>query len=513
MSKRGGFLGAFGNEGTLKCMPVVVSVGTAWLLGIVLLVFLAYWPTTASLFHLWSDTDLTTYTHGYFVLAIVFWLLARANPQVIVPGRAERIASAALLLAMTAVWLVAYRASLQLAHEALLPAIAVLAIWMTLGRKAVLAALFPLGYLYFAMPVWDLAGPVLQSMAVIAVRFLLRGSGITTFFEGNVIHIPAGAFEIAAGCSGLHFFIVAVAIAALYGEMGRDSWRVRLALISAAAAMAIVMNWVRIMTIVLAGHYSNMQHYLVQKDHYTFGWVLFGVFMALFFVACQRWLPPVSARIPEAGHESSRAPWRAFQPVATVVCLLIAPTLNVWSMPRLNAVNFAGLSGVAAGWNEQSLPASRWSPEFPGADRITHQYFTADREVEGMAAGVEVVAAFYAHQSQGKELVGQATSLSGRAARDVSASQPAGNPRWNEWTLEDATGAWLVWHSYRVGTDWYRDSLVQQLAYGWRSIFGAAPSMAVLVRSQCHADCTQARTDVGAYVAALGSGFEHEGEF
>ena len=51
-------------------------------------------------------------------------------------------------------------------------------------------------------------------------------------------HVPAGSLEIAGGCSGLHFFIVGVAIAALYGELNRDSLRTRVQLVALAALLA-----------------------------------------------------------------------------------------------------------------------------------------------------------------------------------------------------------------------------------------------------------------------------------
>jgi len=53
----------------------------------------------------------------------------------------------------------------------------------------------------------------------------------------NYVHIPSGTFEIAGGCSGLHFFIVALAISALYGELQRDSIKIRVALICLAALL------------------------------------------------------------------------------------------------------------------------------------------------------------------------------------------------------------------------------------------------------------------------------------
>ena len=69
----------------------------------------------------------------------------------------------------------------------------------------------------------DLLGDVVEIRAVAgreddlaqagAVRVLLRTVGIPAYFDGLQFQIPAGSFEIAGGCSGLHFLIVALAIA------------------------------------------------------------------------------------------------------------------------------------------------------------------------------------------------------------------------------------------------------------------------------------------------------------
>ena len=56
---------------------------------------------------------------------------------------------------------------------------------------------------------------------------LLTLTGPPALFIGDVIHIPNGTFRIEEGCSGAHFMIVGLAVAALYGEQQRDPWRIR----------------------------------------------------------------------------------------------------------------------------------------------------------------------------------------------------------------------------------------------------------------------------------------------
>ena len=46
-------------------------------MALVVLGFLLFWPTTASLIEQWEDTVRRTYTHGFLIVAITLWLLWR----------------------------------------------------------------------------------------------------------------------------------------------------------------------------------------------------------------------------------------------------------------------------------------------------------------------------------------------------------------------------------------------------------------------------------------------------
>jgi exosortase/archaeosortase family protein len=95
------------------------------------------------------------------------------------------------------------------------------------------------------------------------VRAALRLTGVPSYFSGELVQIPAGVFEIQGGCSGLHYFIVGLAVAVLLGELRRDPWRTRLRWVLVGGALALASNWVRVYTIILAGHLTHMQSYLV----------------------------------------------------------------------------------------------------------------------------------------------------------------------------------------------------------------------------------------------------------
>ena len=214
-------------------------------LGALALTALLYWPTTSDIVGLWQDTNIHRYTHGWAVLAVTVWLIWR--------GRAELAAiplsppaGGWLLVGLGAVgWLVLFNAGLQAPAMLALPLLVLLAIWSAGGWRLARWAAFPVLYLYFALPAWDFLDLPLQSLTTDVNIWLVRQVGIPATTDGHVIHIPEGWFEIAVACNGLHFFVVALAIAAVHGEIDDDSLGSRLLLMGLAG---------------LAGHGHQLAH-------------------------------------------------------------------------------------------------------------------------------------------------------------------------------------------------------------------------------------------------------------
>ena len=137
------------------------------------------------------------------------------------------------------------------------------------------------------------------------MRSILSLTGPQAVISGDLIQVPNGTFEIQGGCSGLHYLIVGLAVAALHGELRRDPWKVRLAQLALMAVLALVANWVRVYGVIEAGYLSDM-HSSLLRNHYWFGWGLFGVALLAFFWITGRW---PEAPAPGATATSSR-PYR-----------------------------------------------------------------------------------------------------------------------------------------------------------------------------------------------------------
>lgn len=454
-----------------------------------------FWPTTASLIERWQNDATGSYDHGYLMVLMVAWLFWRNRVALSqAPVQFSPLAWIALLVCCAS-WLVVYRAGLQILHQGLLPLIVFLAFVSCYGLRSWQLGL-PIAYLYFAVPLWDALNPVLQQASVWAVELLLAVIGIPAHFTGNTLTTPVGAFEIADGCSGLRFFIIGLAVAALYGELNRDTPRVRLQLCLLAAVLSMLVNWLRIVIIVVAGYLTDMQHYLVSREHISFGWVMFALTMALFFFIVRRWpLPPAEA-LPEASLPAQQA----FKPASvalTIAAMLLAPA---WLLLDKNRSELAQIETVlpaaVSGWSTASPEHIDWQPLFIGTDASEQAVFSADR------GSVEAFAAIYLDQYQGKELISFNNSVTGESLRALR--RAPGTGAWMEVHASDYSGEqWLLWSANRLDERWYDSALRLQLSYGIGSLFGAPVGDAIVLRARCASDdCVQARSLLTEFVSA-----------
>jgi exosortase len=469
-------------------------------------VVLVYWPGTIFFYGKWSDAVSKTYTHGWLILLICVALVVHARRELIAaPVRPSRLAGVALALAIIA-WLVAYRASIEGLEAPLQPLIFWLAVTAAFGRAVGRLLLFPVAYFYFAVPVWY--GTPLKDLTVLVMRGLLAVTGPAATIVGDVIHLPNGTFLIEEGCSGLHFMIVGLAVAALYGEQRHDLWSVRLRQLALMAALALLANWVRVYTVIEAGYLTDMQSYLVRVSHYGFGWCVFAVALFVFF-----WLAPLlgpepplrspAAAPPPAGAAQRRADLTGVAAAAAI--LLGLPLLNAAlraSREPPPLAHPAALLNPRPPWHTVLLDVrSAWLPVFAGADELQRRAFG-----NGADDTVEALGVAYRTQRQGAEIVGETSSLTGarlqpRAERVIGSSVGA----FREAEVADPDGAHsLIWWRYQVGERNLVDPFTQQLWYGINALIWQPPAGLIALRTSCDADCRSARRTLQEFVAYSG---------
>jgi exosortase A len=385
-----------------------------------MLLFLESWQSLAGRWVQWTFG----YDHGWLIAALSAWLVWRERDAL----AAGRPWWPGLLLVGGAAfgWLVARAADVSLGQEVMLPVLLWAAALTAFGRAAARALAFPLAFLYFAVPIWDFVNPLLRTATTLVSGALLDLTGVPALIEGNLVTIPAGRFEIAAGCAGVAFFMTAGALAALYGHLHYDGhWARRVLLLAVALAGAMLLNWVRVYVVILAGHLTDMQHYLVRVDHYNFGWGLFVLALVPFYAFARR-LEPVDAteRGPTSAARATTAPAaRAAAAVAALAVMAVAPL--AWqrtSSATPNSTMLVTPTWPSGTWQLEARTEDTgfgaWRPAYVGTDAEHGATFRKG------AALVDLWVIRYATQAQGKELVYYENYIAAPEAWRVESTRP-----------------------------------------------------------------------------------------
>jgi len=245
-----------------------------------LAIILPLWPTFASMIAIWNRDS--TFTHGYFIPLLsgyLLWLDRRA-----LAATEIKPASAALvpLAAMSVIWMLADFADIQVVTQAAAVAMIPLAVWLVLGTRFARRALFPLGYLLFAVPFGDFLVPTLVDFTTNFTVAAVNLVGVPIHREGTLFALPSGNFEVVKACSGVRYLIATIALGTLFAGLTYTSWRRRLAFMALCLVLPVVANGFRAFGIVMIAHYSELR-YAVGLDHFIYGWVFFGLVIALLF--------------------------------------------------------------------------------------------------------------------------------------------------------------------------------------------------------------------------------------
>jgi exosortase len=426
----------------------------------VVAVLAACWHSFKALHLLWVDWTDSTRTVGCLVTSISIWLLWRERKiyrELVDPISIQRIFPLSVVMSL---WLLAMLAGIQAIELLLVPLVLWVAIGAGLGWPAARRAMFPLAFAYFAIPNWTVFNDLFQWSSVYAVRAVLRLVGVPAYFDENRVHIPEGTFEIAEGCSGLNFAVVGAAMAVLLGELRRDGLTGRIKLLMLAVGLAMLANWVRIIIIVEAGHLTNMQHYLVARSHYGFGWIVFVLCMAAFYWL--EWRMPV-AQVPVTIGSIAPPKQFKFKSAWRDVTLAIVPVLGFFTCWLVLAVRPAmgelAVPPPSGSWTIQSFASDNWQPNLAGVDEYRElQYRRAD------GATVDAYFGLYRYQSQGKEFSAYGNDLHpGADLVGQYAQSIAGTPFVLRHYQSKAGGEELVAASYRVGHESFAQPAKAQL--------------------------------------------------
>ncbi|MBT9492894.1 MAG: exosortase A [Paucibacter sp.] len=236
-------------------IPVAWRLALPAFLLLLAAVFWLYRDTALAMVEIWNRSE--TFAHAFVVPPISLWLiwrqravLANLNPSPS-PGFLLPLIAAALL------WLLGDLAVVNAATQLAFTAILVLLVPAALGWPVARAIAFPLGFLFFAVPIGEFMTPKLMEWTADFTVAALRLSGIPVFREGQEFVIPSGNWSVVEACSGIRYLMASVMVGTLFAYLNYRSLARRWIFVGVAIALPLIANWLRAYIIVMLGHFSD----------------------------------------------------------------------------------------------------------------------------------------------------------------------------------------------------------------------------------------------------------------
>lgn len=356
-----------------KAPLLLTALAAGWVL------FL-YRETAWSMVAIWTRSE--TFAHGFLVLPIALWLVWRQRESLAaktpVPGRSALL----ILVPVGLAWLAAQLAAANVLAQLALVAFLAATVPALLGWQVARQLAFPLGFLFFAVPMGEFLIPQLMDWTARFTVLGLRLSGVPVYQEGLEFVIPTGNWSVVEACSGIRYLISSLMVGTLYAYLNFRSLRRRLAFVALSIAVPLVANWVRAYGVVMIGHLSG-NRLATGVDHLVYGWLFFGLVVALLFLIGARWAEPAAGAAMAAGEGRGAAPapadWGGFGLLLLVVSL---PALALAAIDGVNTANPAVLEKGKAlpvpGWKPVDEAAPAWRPAFGDGADSWHRAFEKD---------------------------------------------------------------------------------------------------------------------------------------
>ena len=235
-----------------------------------------YSPALISILERWIRID-EAYGHGFLIFIIAIYLvyrlqddISRIKPE---PVRISLLPIAGISL----LWGISYFLDIEIIQQVLMPVLILSIILFISGKSMFKLLLFPVCFIYFAIPVWDYLTGALVGLTIYINKFMLTITHITAYIQGDSVLIPSGRIVIEGGCSGLRYLIICTALTSLSSYLYLKHWKDAAILVTTGIFIGLFINWTRVFTLILIGYYSKMTSPLI-KNHELYGWVLFAVF-------------------------------------------------------------------------------------------------------------------------------------------------------------------------------------------------------------------------------------------
>jgi exosortase A len=264
--------------------------GIIYICLLIVLIISSFYPIIKYLVYFWLESD--DFSHGFLILPIalyIVWLKKEDLDEI--DNRYQRLGLCIVTISLL-IYLVSHFAGVKTIEALCLPAFVSGAVIYLFGHKFFFKLLFPIAYLIFMIPIpaqiyTALTLPLQLLVSKISVD-LSQLVYLPIYREGNVIHLPDATLQVVTACSGLRSLVSLLALTVVFGYFSFQSCVKRGLLLLTCIPVAIIVNVVRVVTII-TGIFYFKKNLSYGTGHIVLGMVVF-VLALLMVYATQKLL-------------------------------------------------------------------------------------------------------------------------------------------------------------------------------------------------------------------------------
>ena len=263
---------------TRDWLSASLIISITWLITIGL-----FWPTVMSMVEQWSRSR--TFVHGYLVLPASLYLIWTCQNRLQGLHPRPNYWGWLVLGMVGGLWILGGKLNVDLIQQVAVVAILPTFLFTVTGLASTKALLFPLGFLFFAIPTGQALEPPLQEFTAWFAVSGLKLFEVPVLWEGLYITLPTRQWEVATDCAGLRYLLPGLALGYLYSAVVYRSWLRRGVFMVACIVVLILANGLRAFGIILFDYWGIAEG----ADHRFFSYSIYAATMLPFLWICLKW--------------------------------------------------------------------------------------------------------------------------------------------------------------------------------------------------------------------------------
>lgn len=412
---------------------------------------LIFFSTTEGMVSVWESNE--TFTHGFLIFPIVFWLVWQKRNLLKQANNEIEYRVLIFIIPILGLWYLSSITDVQITQQFALILLIQFALWFLLGREVIKLILFPVLFLFFAVPFGQSLIPPLMEFTANFTVLMVQLTGIPIYQEGLFFTLPSGNWSVVEECSGVRYLIASAVLGTLFAYTSYSSKKKIIIFIIISLLVPILANSLRAFGIVMIGHFSGMT-LATGVDHLIYGWIFFGVVIFLLFVIGSYWADPLETfkqPPPKSPHNVQQTPLNVLFLHQVGLYLVIAFIIyGLIPSPTMSPENRnIQLPEHFANWQQQKDRSIEWTPVISNPDVFVSGAYLFDQDLVQLNIG------YYAQQKNGAEAVSSmnhiASPLGGKWKKLTGTDIQHKRHYVTETELKYGHYHVLVWHWYQIG--------------------------------------------------------------